>query len=66
MTVQLVLLGIRRFGRAEPLGDLRFQLRGALFHTLVAHRLVLRRIGFDLGTIERDVTELHQTGLLAQ
>jgi hypothetical protein len=34
--VQLVLLGVRHFGRAEPLGDLGFQLRGALLHALQA------------------------------
>src|ERR1700720_579537 len=66
VAVQLVLLGVRRLGRAEPLGDLGFQLRGALFHALVAHRLVLRRVGFDLGAIERDMSELHEAGLLAQ
>src|ERR1700736_4382664 len=49
--VQLVLLGVRRLGRAEPFGDLGFQLRRALFHALVAHRLVLGRVGFDLGAI---------------
>src|SRR5580700_9850919 len=64
--MQLVLRGIRRLGRAEPLGDLGFQLPGALFHTLVAHRLVLRGVGFDLGAIERHMPELDETGLLAQ
>ena len=64
--VQLVLLGVRRLGRAEPLGDLGFQLGGAIVHALVAHRLVLRRVGLDLGAIERDMPELHQAGLLAQ
>ena len=59
VAVQLVLLGVRRLGRAEPLGDLGFQLRRTLFHALVAHRLVLRRVGFDLGAVERDMAELH-------
>ena len=64
--VQLVLFSIRCLGRAQPLGDRGFQLRGALFHALVAHRFVLRRIGFDLGAIERHMPELHQAGRLAQ
>jgi hypothetical protein len=64
--VQLVLLGVRRLGRAEPHGHLGFQLRCALFHALVAHRLVLRRIGFDLGSIQRHMPELNQARLLAQ
>src|SRR5215211_3097852 len=51
---------------ALSLGDLRFQLGGAIVHALVAHRLVLRRVGLDLGAIERDMPELHQAGLLAQ
>jgi hypothetical protein len=32
-TVQLVLLGVRRRSRAEPLGDLGFQFRGALLQS---------------------------------
>src|SRR5439155_21547424 len=43
-----------------------FQLRRTLFHALVAHRLVLRRVGLDLGAVERHMPELHQTGRLAQ
>jgi hypothetical protein len=31
----------------------------------VAHRLALRRVGLDLGAIQRHVPELHQAGLLA-
>ena len=57
---------VRRLGRVEPLGDLGFQFRGAVLHALVAHRLVLRRVGFDLGAVERHMPELHQAGRLAQ
>ena len=63
--VLLVLLSVRRRRRAQPLGDLAIQLPQALSHAPVAHRLVLRRIGFDLGAIERDMPEFGKASLLA-
>jgi hypothetical protein len=36
----------------KPFADFGFQLRGALLHALIAHRLVFRGVGFDLGAIE--------------
>src|SRR6516162_6369444 len=66
VTMQLVLFGVRRFGGAEPTGNLGFQVPGALRHTPIAHRLVLGGIGLQLGAIERHMPELDQAGLLAQ
>src|SRR6516165_582596 len=37
--VSLVLLGVSRFGYRKPFADFGFQLRGALLHALIAHRL---------------------------
>ncbi|RWL75890.1 MAG: hypothetical protein EOR69_31230 [Mesorhizobium sp.] len=37
-----------------------------LLHALVAHRLVLGRVGLDLGAVERHVPELHQFRLLGK
>ena len=55
------LRGVRSIGCAQPPNlDLGFQLRGALLHALVAHRLVLRGVGFDLGTVEGDMAELRR------
>ena len=64
--VQLVLLGVRRLGGAQPPADLGLQLRRALLHALVAHRLVLGGVRLDLRPVERDMAELHEPGLLAQ
>ena len=50
----------------KPAIDLGLKLGFALLHALITHRLVLRGIGLDFGTVERDVAELDQTGLLAQ
>jgi len=61
-----ILLGIGRLGRLKPFAYLGLQLGGALLHALIAHRLVLRGIGFDLGAVERNMAELHQAGGLAQ
>src|ERR1700758_286318 len=48
----LVLGGIRRFGGRQHASDLGFQFRLALLHALITHRLMLRRVGFDLRAIQ--------------
>src|SRR5262249_27205658 len=50
-------------------GDAESQItdvQEAALHALIAHRLVLRGIGFDLGAVKRNMAELHQAGGLAQ
>lgn len=46
--------------------DLRLQLRLGLEHVAIAHRLVAACIGFDLGAIDGDRTELDQPHLTGQ
>lgn len=63
---------LRILGRIHILGlleqrlDLRFQPRLGLSHARVTHRLMLARVGLDLGSIDRHMAQLHQTGLFAQ
>jgi hypothetical protein len=64
--VELVLLRIGGLGGRQPAVDLRLQLRLALLHARIAHRLVLGGIGLDLRAVERDVPELHQPGRATQ
>src|SRR5262249_47967855 len=58
VAVELVLLPIGRLRGFEPAVDLGLQFRFPLLHALVAHRLVLGRVGLDLGAVERHVPEL--------
>ncbi|ESW76192.1 hypothetical protein X772_32340 [Mesorhizobium sp. LSJC280B00] len=66
LAVELVLLPIGRLRGFEPAVDLGLELRFPLLHALVAHRLVLGRVGLDLGAVERHVPELHQSRLLGK
>jgi hypothetical protein len=64
-----VLRGIRRLGRAEPLGDLGVQPRGTFFHTPVAIALCFEALALILVPDERHMRhmpELDETCLLAQ
>ena len=63
VAVELVLLLIGRLRGFKPAVDLGLQLRFPLLHALVAHRLVLGRVGLDLGAVQRHVPELHQSRL---
>ncbi len=62
----LILLGIRRLGGRQHASDLGFQFRLAFLHALIAHRLMFRRVRFDLRAIQRDVAEFDQPCRLAQ
>jgi hypothetical protein len=64
--VEPVLLRIGGLRGFEPAVNLGRQLRFALLHALVAHRLVLGGIRLDLAAVERNVPELHQPGPLNQ
>src|SRR5215469_15170495 len=59
-----VLAGIGRFGGVQPAVNLSHKLNLAPLHAVIAHCLVLGGVRLDLRTIERDVAEFHQTGLL--
>lgn len=61
-----ILLGIRRLGRRQPGGDFGRQFRLGLLHSPVAHRLMLGRVGLHFGPIQGNMTQVHQSGLLAQ
>ena len=49
-----------------PVVPLHESVTALLLHSLVTHRLVLRRVRLHLRPIERNGTKLHQTGLAAQ
>jgi hypothetical protein len=51
-SVRRVFFSVRRSG--QPFGHFGLAFR----HPLVTHRLMFRRVGFDLGAIERDVAGL--------
>ena len=57
---------IRSFGLLQELLDLGSK-PGVVFHqSVVAHRLVLARVGLDLGAIQRNGPKLHQSQLSCQ
>lgn len=60
--VRRVLGGIGRRRLGEDLGDLLLQPCLFLGHAVVAHRLVARGVGFDLGAVQGDGPDLGQTG----
>lgn len=66
VAVELVLLRIGCLGGFKPAVNLGLKLRLPRLHTLVAHRLVLRRVRLGLGAVERHVPELHQSSLLGK
>ena len=61
-----VLAGVRRRRLVHPTRDLGFPFLGALGHPLVAHRLALGGVGFDLRSVQRHMAELDQARLSAQ
>jgi hypothetical protein len=67
--VQLRLVLLRLIGGSRLLQqrlDLRGQLRFGPLHALVAHRLVPRGVGLDLGAVHRDRAKLRQPALARQ
>ncbi len=50
----------------DELADLALKLVLLHLHPLVAHRLVLARVGADLGPVEGNVAELNQAGFAAK
>ena len=66
-TASLAVLGIilvvGLLGSCKQRCDLLLKTLLRLPHPLVAHCLVLRRVGFDFGAIQRDVSQLDQTQL---
>ena len=52
--------GVRRFGGGQPAIHLGLQFRLAFLHALVAHGFVFGGIRLDFGSIEGDMTELHE------
>jgi len=66
LAVASVLRGVDRLGLLKHRRDLCLEARLVLFHPLVAHRLVLRRVGFHLRPVEGHVPQLHQLRLPAQ
>src|SRR4051812_49269171 len=51
VAVQLVIVGIRGLGRAQPVVDFSLQLGLACLHALIAQRLVLGGVRLDLGAV---------------
>jgi len=61
-----VLGGVGGFGFAQDGRHLGCQFSLALDHSVVAHGLVAAGVGSDLGAVESDPPELHETGLVTQ
>ena len=57
------ILGLRA---GQPLGHCAGKRHLGFDHAGVAHRLVLRRVGFDLGAVQRNMAESSQASLAAQ
>jgi hypothetical protein len=53
-------------GLLQELLDLSLQPLECFVHMIVTHGFMLGRIGFDLRAVQKDVTQLDQTGLLTQ
>ena len=66
LAVARILLGVDQLSLAQQRCDLGLQLGLGFEHPLVAHGLVFGGIGLDLGAIEGDVAQAHQTRLLTQ
>lgn len=61
-----IVLRVGLFCAREQFGNLLLEAPFSVDHPSVAHRLVLGRVGIDLGTVDGDVPELDQSRLLAQ
>ena len=66
LPVPAVLLLVHLLGPTQQLVHLTLQLRFLLFHPLIAHGLVLRRIRPHLGVVQRHVAQLDQPLTLAK
>ena len=61
-----ILLQVGRLGPLQPAGHLGGQRRLGRLHPAVAHRLVARGVGAELGAVDGDVAEPHQARRAAQ
>ena len=56
-----MLLRIRRFPLRQQVFDLRTEILFLLLHPVIAHRLVLAGIGFDLRAVQRHPAHFQRT-----